>query len=201
MKGSRPMTGNQELKIVLIGNAGVGKTCIVRQVTTQVFNSNTESTLGATYSSKVVNADGHDVRLQIWDTAGQEKYRGMAPMYFRDANAAIITYSITDKDSFNGVDEWVSSLHEHASSDVNILLVANKDDLEDQRVVQRKEGEDKASSIGCPFYEVSAKTGIGIQDIFIDAAKICLSNGAQINTNESIELAQQDVPSKKKGCC
>lgn len=196
------MANALELKVVLLGHSNVGKTCIVRRAVSDVFNPNTESTLGATYSSKVVNTGTTDVRLQIWDTAGQEKYRGMAPMYFRDANAAVLTYSITDKESFDGIDEWVASLREHAGPNVLMTIIGNKSDLADSRVVQQSDGEAKAAKYGAQFREVSAKKGEGISDVFVEIARLCLSKGVKAGNDESLQIKSEgDSPKKNGKCC
>jgi small GTP-binding protein len=193
----------REMKLVLVGNTSVGKTCIAKTATTGSFVDDTTPTLGASYLSKLVRIDESDVRLQIWDTAGQERYRGMTPMYFRGAHAAIIAYAITDEESFNGIDAWVDSLHDNAEPGIALYLVGNKCDLEDQRTVPTERGEGKATDIGASFYEVSAKTGDRIDELFLNVAKgyLELSKAKPpAPTVETLELTKAK-PDSKKGCC
>ena len=192
----------KELKIVLVGHTNVGKTCIVRQATTGVFSEDTAPTLGASYVSKLVNVNGVDVRLQIWDTAGQERYKGMTPMYYRGAQTALIVYSVTDAESFESVDTWLNSLKENAEPKINLFLLANKIDCESDRVVSTEQGQEKANQINAHFYEVSAKTNSGIEEVFSDIPKFFLENQEPTIVEKSptikLESHQQN---KRNGCC
>ena len=194
----------KELKIVLVGHTNVGKTCIVRQATTGVFSEDSAPTLGASYVSKLANVNGTEVRLQIWDTAGQERYRGMTPMYYRGAQTALIVYSVTDAESFESVDGWLNSLRENAEPDITLFLLANKCDCESDRVVSAEQGQEKAKSMGAHFYEVSAKTGQCIEDVFTDIPKYFLENQSPDTLDKgnhggvSLDRPTQE---KKKGCC
>lgn len=194
----------KELKIVLVGHTNVGKTCIVRQATTGVFSEDSAPTLGASYVSKLTNVNGTDVRLQIWDTAGQERYKGMTPMYYRGAQTALIVYSVTDSESFDSVDGWLSSLRENAEPNITLFLLANKCDCEGERTVSREQGQEKAKQMGAHFYEVSAKTGDGIDDVFKDIPKFFLESQSP-STNDpapGIKIDENNnTPSGKKGCC
>ncbi|KAH0790800.1 small GTP-binding protein [Histomonas meleagridis] len=193
------MSETKELKLVLIGNTFVGKTCIVKKAISGVFSEDANPTLGASYVSKVINVGKNEVRLQIWDTAGQERFRGMTPMYFRGAHVAMIVYSICDKESFDGIDSWVESLHENAESDILIFLVGNKDDLEDQRVISSERGQEKATSIGAYFYEVSSKTGNGIEDLFNDIPRVYFEKHEEKDITKDDNTVQLGGSSKKKG--
>jgi small GTP-binding protein len=193
-----------ELKLVLVGNTSVGKTCIVKMATTGVFGDDSVPTLGASYVSKLVTVGSTEVRLQIWDTAGQERYRGMTPMYFRGAHVAIIAYAITDQESFDGVDSWVSSLRNNADPDITMILVGNKSDMEDSRVVPTDKGEEKAKSISGLFFEVSAKTGDRIDELFTAIATSFLEkkqDSDEPKAAETVQLSPGKDDKKKKGCC
>ncbi|KAK8890211.1 hypothetical protein M9Y10_034982 [Tritrichomonas musculus] len=191
-----------ELKCVLIGNTNVGKTCIVHMATTGVFEE-TSTTLGASYSAKTEMFNEHLFRLQIWDTAGQEKYRGMTPMYYHNAHIAIIVYSIANSESFEAVDSWFKSLRNNADSDIIIFLVGNKVDLESERTVSTEEGEKKAKQFGAEFCEVSAKTGFGIADLFSLMPMLYLEKKPNPNDNESNNVEITETPKEKtnKQCC
>jgi Ras-related protein Rab-5C len=193
----------REMKLVLVGNTSVGKTCIAKMATTGTFAEDSVPTLGASYVSKLVRVDNTEVRLQIWDTAGQERYRGMTPMYFRGAHEAIVAYSITDQESFDGIDSWITSLRENADPEIILFLVGNKCDLEEQRVIATNTGQQKADEISAAFYEVSAKTGERVEDLFLDLAKIFLERrktGDQPKPPESLQLTKAPKGQTKK-CC
>lgn len=193
----------KELKIVLVGHTNVGKTCIVRQATTGVFSEDSAPTLGASYVSKLANVNGTEVRLQIWDTAGQERYKGMTPMYYRGAQTALIVYSVTDSESFESVDGWLNSLRENAEPDITLFLLANKCDCDSDRTVTTEQGQEKARSMGAHFYEVSAKTGQNIEDVFTDIPKYFLENQSPDTLDKGSGGVSLDRPTaqKKKGCC
>jgi Ras-related protein Rab-5C len=192
---------------VLIGATSVGKTCIVKRGTTGVFDSSTMPTLGASYTSKLVNVGEAVTRLLIWDTAGQERYRGITPMYYRNAVAAIIVYSIADKESFKQVEVWLRSLEENVPSGVLLSLVGNKSDLDETREVSVDEGQEKANAIHATFCEVSAKTGDGIDELFVTVATTCLEHrkakgkDQAANQAETVNVAAAGAQESKGGCC
>jgi Ras-related protein Rab-5C len=200
------MTDVAEHKVVLIGATSVGKTCIVKRGTTGVFDSSTMPTLGASYTSKLVNVGDSVTRLLIWDTAGQERYRGITPMYYRNAVAAIIVYSIADRASFEQVEVWLRSLEENIPAGVLLSLVGNKSDLDANREVPVDEGQEKANAIHATFCEVSAKTGEGIDELFVTVATTCLEHrqakGKDQPANQAVTV---DVglagASQDKSCC
>ena len=195
------MAESKELKIVLIGNTNVGKTCVVKKATSGVFTEDTVATLGASYVSKLVNVNKTEVRLQIWDTAGQERYRGMTPMYYRGAHIALIVYSISDEKSFEGIDGWLESLQENAAPYIILFLVGKKCDIEDERAIQTETGQKKADAIGAHFYEVSAKTGYGIDDLFCDIPRVYLEKNSSISAkdpeNETVTIEKKPKTHKK----
>jgi small GTP-binding protein len=155
-----------DVKLVLVGNTNVGKTSIVQNAITGQFTADSSSTLGASYSTKSFQIESRVIRLQIWDTAGQEKYRGMTPMYYHNAQVALIVYSIVERETFEAVDNWLKSLKDNADPGILLFIVGNKTDLADQRQVSNEEGAKKAETAGAEFAEVSAKTGFGIGDLF-----------------------------------
>ena len=197
------MAEPKELKIVLVGHTNVGKTCIVRQATTGVFSEDSAPTLGASYVSKLTNVNGTDVRLQIWDTAGQERYKGMTPMYYRGAQTALIVYSVTDNESFESVDGWLASLKDNAEPNITLFLLANKCDCESERTVSTDQGKEKALQMGAHFYEVSAKTGDGIEEVFSDIPKFFLESQSpsQVEQPSGVNLSNSQTQQKKGGCC
>lgn len=160
-----------ELKLVLIGNPFVGKTCIVNRAVNNVFEKSI-STAGTFYTSKVVR---DDIKLHIWDTAGSEKYKSIVPMYYREANIILLVYSVDSSDSFSDLDTWYQSVQDNAPQNITVILVGNKSDVDSsERQVTTEQGEEYARRMGMHFYEVSAKSGAGIDELFEEAPKYYL---------------------------
>lgn len=165
------------VKLVLLGDTGVGKSCLVLRYVRGQFDSGSKVTIGAAYMSHSTTLDtGATVRFEIWDTAGQERYRSLAPLYYRGAGAAAVVFDITDADSFAKAQYWVSELQKTASPDIVIVLVGNKADLEAQRAVTHSSAQSYADANGMLFVEASAKTSEGVAHIFeVVATKLTTS--------------------------
>lgn len=191
--------------MVLVGHTSVGKTCVVRKATTGSFTEDSVPTLGASYVSKLVSVGSTDVRLQIWDTAGQERYKGMTPMYYRGAHVALLVYSVTEQESFDAIDSWLQSLQDSADPNIILFLIGNKCDLENERVIDTETGREKASKINANFYEVSAKTGNGIDELFQDIPKIYLEaeegSSKKKGGSNGVDIGSGSPGSEKKSCC
>ena len=161
----------REVKIVLLGDAGVGKSSLVLRFVTNSFDKYSESTIGASFMSKLIMVDGNPIKYQIWDTAGQEKYHSLAPMYYRGAAAAIIVYDITRAASFQTLKIWVRELQQLGPENIVIAICGNKSDLEDKREVSTAEARAYADEIGALFLETSAKLNKNVQDLFVDISR------------------------------
>ena len=200
-----------EVKVVLLGQSAVGKTCLVSFFIHGKFDESALPTLGASYASKTIDIDGKKVSLQIWDTAGQERFRVLAPMYYQGANAAILCYSIIDESTFTEIDYWSGNLKDNAGQDVELFLVGNKCDLENDRIISEEQGNAKASSIGAQFFETSALTGSGIEDLFTTISKKCLEKMGKLNgeggsivdddKSKTVDLTKTEAPKKKGFKC
>jgi small GTP-binding protein len=154
--------GAMEMKVVLVGAVGVGKTSTVTRFTKNTFMEYCEATIGASYMAKDLEVDGQRVRFSIWDTAGQEQYHSLVPMYFRQAAAVILVYDITKKPTFQEAKEWVQEIRKNAPADVLIALAGNKCDLEGSRQVPAADAEEFAASIGGFHIETGRVTKIEI---------------------------------------
>ena len=194
------------LKIVLIGEAGVGKTSIISQFIEQTFQGEIESSVGSTLGTKSLVIGGNKLlKLEIWDTAGQEKYRSLTTMFYKDADAAILVYDITRKDSFEQIQEyWAVQVKESASSDIILVLCANKSDLIKQENVNEEEARNYAKELGAIFCSTSAKNDYGISDLFIQIAKKYSGNDDITikNDNDDIPVNENEIQnerSKKRG--
>lgn len=159
-------SAHRTIKIVLLGEGRVGKTSLALRFVHNTFSHSQQATLQASFLSKHVAAGGKEVELAIWDTAGQERFHALGPIYYRDAQAALLVYDITDADSFTRVQTWVQELLQMVGPSIVIAIAANKQDLRKQQVVSSTESEAYAASIGALHFSTSAKTGEGLQDIF-----------------------------------
>ena len=188
------------MKVVFVGDTQVGKTCIITRLVTGSFRENNLATIGAAFQTHVISTDQGAVSMQIWDTAGQEKYRALAPMYYRSADVAVLCFDLTNMASFQAMDQWANELEEKAPPNLQLVIVGNKSDLAGERVVAREVAENYAKQHGAVFYkEVSAKTGDGVTELFVGAAKLAVKAENAIFAKET-EL-QADQPARKKGCC
>ncbi|CAL4907474.1 unnamed protein product [Urochloa decumbens] len=167
--GSRPP--GISFKLVLLGDGRVGKTSLVLRYVNNVFSDKQEATVLASYLTKRLVVEGVPITLSIWDTAGQEKFHALGPIYYRDADAALLVYDITDSDTFLRVTKWVKELKQMASKDIVMAIAANKSDLVRLKNIDTQDAVSYAESIGASLFVTSAKAGTGIDNVFSDIAK------------------------------
>jgi small GTP-binding protein len=154
------------IKVILIGDSGVGKTNIMSKYLKNQFMENSKATVGVEFGSKLFNHQGHKIKAQIWDTAGQEKYKAITGAYYKGSKGAFIVYDITRKDTFASIERWVNDLKATSDPKLTIILIGNKNDLDDKREVSKDQGEEKAKSFGCAFLETSAFSGDNLDKAF-----------------------------------
>lgn len=155
------------IKVILIGDSGVGKSNMVGRFIRDEFLPDTKSTIGVEFATKTLEmTDGSYVKAQIWDTAGQERYRSVTSSYYRGALGAMIVYDVTDVESFRNISMWVRDLKANCEEDCLVMLVGNKSDLSDNRAVSLREGRSVARKEGFAFIETSAKLSTGIDTAF-----------------------------------
>mmetsp|Transcript_33866 Transcript_33866/g.95315 ORF Transcript_33866/g.95315 Transcript_33866/m.95315 type:complete len:208 (+) Transcript_33866:80-703(+) len=198
-------------KLVLLGDANVGKSSIVLRFAKDKFYERTEGTIGAAFLTKSLPVGKTNiVRFEIWDTAGQERYHSLAPMYYRDAKLAIVVYDITCMASFERAKSWVAELRETAPKEIIIALVGNKCDLDDSREISTQEVSQYARSNELIFKESSARSGLNIMELFMTLAqKVASSTGDQRDDDDDIDLQpplriQKDSSAPEEGsgiCC
>ncbi|CAM9486019.1 ras-related protein Rab-2A [Petromyzon marinus] len=158
-------------KYIIIGDTGVGKSCLLLQFTDKRFQPVHDLTIGVEFGARMITIDGKQVKLQIWDTAGQESFRSITRSYYRGAAGALLVYDITRRDTFNHLTTWLEDARQHSNSNMVIMLIGNKSDLESRREVKREEGEAFAREHGLVFMETSAKTASNVEEAFINTAK------------------------------
>ena len=153
-------------------NLGVGKSCLLARVMDNEFKLEHQVTIGVEFGSFVIRLDGKIVKLQIWDTAGQESFRSITRIFYRGANCVFLCYDITRQETFTNVQDWLKEIKQHATQDVVVYLIGNRVDQEDLREVQKQAAVDycKANKID-KFFETSALTGFNVEDVFSLAAK------------------------------
>ena len=202
-------------KIILIGNSGVGKSCIINRYTREVFEENYKCTIGVDFLMKTIEIDGKTVKLQIWDTAGQEKYRSMSASYYRGANVAFVVFDITNRDSFNSLPSWIEAYYRNGpETQKNIILIGNKKDLENERVVTQDEAQQFSQTNNMIYFETSAREGENIEYVFKYAAEKLLEfygnndeNLLKKQAGDNNEEQEQNFKglrienTEKKNCC
>ena len=189
------------IKLLLIGNAFVGKTLIVQKFIDNTFSKTTLSTIGVDLQSKIIDINGKKVKYLIWDTAGEDRMKTMTYSYYRGCHAILIVYDVTEQKSFQNVTTWVECVDKFAKSNVLRILVGNKNDLEDKRVISTEEGKKLAESNGLKFYEISALKITGLYEMFEDIAKEYVEIYEQ-KAYKNFQLKKEDINIKKRrGCC
>ena len=154
------------IKVILIGDSGVGKTNIMSKFLKNQFLEDSKATVGVEFGSKLFIQQGHKIKAQIWDTAGQEKYKAITSAYYKGSKGALVIYDITQKETFANIEKWVNDLKSKGDPKITIILIGNKSDLEDKRQISKEQGEEKAKSFGCAFLETSAFSGDNIEKAF-----------------------------------
>jgi len=191
-------------KILLIGDSGVGKSCLLLRFADDSWTDTHISTIGVDFKIKTLQIDGKTIKLQIWDTAGQERFRTITSSYYRGAQGIILVYDCTDLESFHNVKQWIGEIDRYACENVNKLLVGNKCDLADEKVVTEAMAQEFANSLEIPWIETSAKLSTNVDDCFVRMARAIKdrlassADGANVPNNNTIQV----VSSKKgKGRC
>ena len=198
-----------KIKIIVVGDSGVGKTNLINRFASDKFDTNSKSTIGVEFVYKTLKINKEIIKVEVWDTAGQERYRSITSSYYKGANGAIIVYDITDEDSFKNVESWMNEVIKKGKQNMQFLLVGNKKDLINDRVVSEQKGIDKAKELNINLFEASAleKNNVNeafnflIKEIYFSIMKeknVCLNNddkvgqgGIALNTDKKV----------KKKCC
>ncbi|KAJ6226236.1 ras-related protein rab-5c [Anaeramoeba flamelloides] len=198
---------SHEYKVVLLGDSGVGKSCLVLRFVRNEFFDNREPTIGASYLTKSLTVSEKEIKLQIWDTAGQERYQSLAPMYYRGSEVAIIVFDITSNDSYSRAKQWVDELYEKGIPDLIIGFVGNKSDLEEKRAIKKSDAKEYCSLHNLHYFETSAKTSKNVNEMFFSLAQELTKIPEKIEKKDKkkskiseIMIEPQD-PKKKKSCC
>ena len=195
-------------KIILVGDIGVGKTNILSKYISNKFETDSKSTIGVELSTKTFNINNNKINAQIWDTAGQEKYKSLTKAYYKGALGALVIYDITQKITFENIDKWISDLKISADEKVSIILIGNKSDLEEKREVSKEDGENKAKLNGISFLETSALNGNNIEIAFKTLVKNVYNKcHNEFDTMAHVEIIRgktikiEEPKKERKKCC
>lgn len=199
-------------KVVLLGEGRVGKTCLCLRYCRGVFQDGQESTIQATYLDKRLNVGKRSVKLMIWDTAGQERFHALGPIYYRDAQGALLVYDITDRDSFAKVQVWVKELRRIVGNKIVLVIAGNKCDLMKRCQVDLDEAKQYADSVGAQHLLVSAKANKNVEQAFLEVTKAMLQADAGRSEQEKqeektssrrtlIEVSKEMEQKNEGGCC
>ena len=203
---------NDSFKILTIGESGVGKTSILRRYVQNKFEKHHLATIGIDYQTKTLKIKDKEIKLKIWDTAGQERYRNIANQVYKGADGVILVFDVTDEFSFTKISDWMEQINNNEKkNEIAIILIGNKCDLTEERMVSEEKGREKAESLSIQYYETSAASGKGINEAFLGLAEIILNNNKlKNNSSRTISLASKKAENiiennenkkKKKKCC
>ncbi|KAJ1979561.1 Ras- protein Rab-2A [Dimargaris verticillata] len=202
-------------KYIIIGDTGVGKSCLLLQFTDNRFQPTHDLTIGVEFGARIVTVGNKRIKLQIWDTAGQESFRSITRSYYRGAAGALLVYDITRRDTFDHLATWLEDARKYSNPNITIMLIGNKCDLAAKREVSREEGEAFAQENGLFFIETSAKTAANVEEAFVNTAQDIydkIQTGVLDVTNESCgvktgptQSGLASLPSaateSNRGCC
>jgi len=195
-------------KLLLIGDSGVGKSCLLLRFADHTYTESYISTIGVDFKIRTIDLDGKIIKLQIWDTAGQERFRTITSSYYRGAHGIIVVYDVTDIESFNNVKQWLNEIDRYACENVNKLLVGNKCDLVHKKAVDYETAKEFADKLSIPFLETSAKAATNVEKAFLTmAAEIKKSLQTQPNNKpggpqkQPVNIGEGKDLSSQGGCC
>ncbi|KAK9324703.1 P-loop containing nucleoside triphosphate hydrolase protein [Lipomyces orientalis] len=198
-------------KLLLIGDSGVGKSCLLLRFADDTYTESYISTIGVDFKIRTIELEGKTVKLQIWDTAGQERFRTITSSYYRGAHGIIVVYDVTDQESFTNVKQWMQEIDRYATEGVNKLLVGNKSDMADKKVVEYTVAKEFADSLKIPFLETSAKNATNVEQAFLTMARqikermgsaptgagkgpIRIGEGETIRSGAAVFVCRRDIP-------
>ncbi|KAK6587896.1 Rab2 GTPase [Cryptosporidium xiaoi] len=184
-------------KYIIIGDTAVGKSCLLLQFTDRRFRVDHDLTIGVEFGARIIEIDSKKIKLQIWDTAGQESFRSITRSYYRGAAGALLVYDITRRDTFNHLEKWLIDVKRNATPNMTIILVGNKCDL-DRREVTTEEGKEFARKNGLLFVEASAKTSYNVENAFMKVSEMIYKNILEGIYDLSTEVSKYSFQRLKK---
>ena len=203
---------NYKFKVVVVGDSGVGKTNLIKRFINNEFKSDSKATVGVEILSKNFIINNEIFKIEIWDTAGQERYKSITTAYYKGAKGAMIIYDVTNQNSFNNVDKWFNEIKDKASKNINLIMIGNKTDLDDKKVVSSEDSLDKAKNFDIPVMETSALNASNVKEAFYLILKeMYKSVKSMMQENEKkdgvdtagvqLDTNNENKGKKKKKCC
>jgi len=196
------------IKLLLIGDSGVGKSCLLLRFCEDSFTPSFITTIGIDFKIRTVEIDGKKIKLQIWDTAGQERFRTITTAYYRGAMGILLVYDVTDEKSFMSIRNWIANVDQFAQDSVNRILVGNKCDMTTKKVVDYSAGKALADEFGIRFLETSAKNSTNVDEAFISLARDIKKRAIDTATvapkpqnSGNVSVTSDSQPERSKGCC
>ena len=195
-------------KVLLLGNSNVGKSSLFLRFVDDIWNDTFVPTIGVDFKIKTFDIDEKRIKMQIWDTAGQERFKNIIASYYRGAHGILLIYDVTDKDSFKNLSNWLIEIEKNSSKNVLKVLIGNKTDLEDKRVISYNQGKEFADSYGLKYIETSAKKNLNVNEAFSILGRELMqaTEDKKIikqRQNKKISVAKMEDlnPEKRRGCC
>ena len=195
-------------KVLLLGNSNVGKSSLFLRFVDDIWNDTFVPTIGVDFKIKTFDIDEKKIKMQIWDTAGQERFKNIIASYYRGAHGILLIYDVTDKDSFKNLSNWLIEIEKNASKNVLKVLIGNKADLEDKRVISFNQGKDFADAYGLKFIETSAKKNMNVNEAFETLGRELMKAGTDKKINNkkenktiSVTKAQDLNAPQREVCC
>ena len=196
-------------KVLLLGNSNVGKSSLFLRFVDDIWNDTFVPTIGVDFKIKTFDIDEKKIKMQIWDTAGQERFKNIIASYYRGAHGILLLYDVTDRDSFKNLNNWLIEIEKNANKNVLKILIGNKTDLEDKRVISYNQGKEFADNYGLKFIETSVKKNLNVNEAFDTLGRELMKASGDKKIikqppNKKISVAKvKDLNNneKKKGCC
>ena len=196
-----------KLKVVVVGDSGVGKTNLIKRFATDTFSYDSKATVGVEFISKSYIINKKVFKIEIWDTAGQERYKAITSAYYKGAKGCLIVYDTTSQTTFNNIDKWMSEIRDKALTNIKVMIIGNKIDLKDKRIIPIEEAMKKSQELQAPIMETSAYDATNVKEAFYDLiremykeVKKNLDIVEESENNEGIQL-ETNQEEKKNGCC
>jgi small GTP-binding protein len=206
------MNYDKTCQLLIIGDSSVGKTSLITRYTNGTFKEEYLATVGLDYYSKEEVINNKTINIKLWDTAGQERYKSLTQNYFKNAEGVLLTYDITNSESFDNLKEWISSIKKNMEGKdifIPVIIIGNKIDMEDSRETSKEDAEKFAKENNYKYFETSAKTGEGVDDAIRELVIQILKQNGQIDDQKearasSVQIKEENLDKKsekKKGCC
>lgn len=194
------------IKLLMIGDSGVGKSCLLLRFSDDSFTTSFITTIGIDFKIKTIELDGKRIKLQIWDTAGQERFRTITTAYYRGAMGILLVYDVTDEHSFLNIRQWIRNIEQHAADSVNKILIGNKCDMTEDKKIVTERGRELAKEYSINFFETSAKSNINVTEAFMSIAqdiktRLMDDPAVNSNSNDNVSLNSSGGSGGKKQCC